>query len=771
MKSKTLGLLIAIVLVVLLAAPVGALPAPDQAVPAPNTGEPGVYIVRFEGASLASYEGGIAGLEATSPAATGEARLDAKSPASLAYLDYLAGRHDQFVAAMERTLDRSVEVLYRYDVVLNGMAVRMTGQEAAQVAALPGVVDVQLETIEQPDTVDSVPWIGAPSIWDGSAVPGGSGTYGEGVIVGILDTGINSDHPSFAATGPVDGYVHINPYGAGVYVGHCVANPGFCNDKLIGAWNYTDGPEDTNGHGSHTASTVAGNFVNAGITTPSGFVVNAQISGVAPHANVIMYDVCDAGGCGSAGSVAAINQAVLDGVDAINYSISGGNNPYSDLVELAFLDANTAGIFVSTSAGNNGPGASTVAHRSPWVSTVAASTHNRLYTTGLINMSGGSTTPPADMSGQSISTGIDNRPIVYAGNYGDPLCGTPFPGGTWTNEIVVCDRGGGIARVDKGANVLAGGADGFVLANDAASGDSLVADAHYLPAVHITYDDGVILKAWLADGGAGHTATIPATTADLSPANGDIMASFSSRGPNTTFDALKPDMTAPGVAVLAASMNGIEYEWMGGTSMSSPHNAGAGALMKALYPSWTPSEIKSAIMTTSETDNLRKEDGVTPADPFDVGAGRDDLMYAALAGIVFDETRANYEAANPATGGDPKTLNVPSLQDSNCGGTCSWTRVVSSTQSAAVTWTASGTGMGFTFSPASFSLPAGATQEIVITANVAGLPIGSWAFGEVTLTPSDSSIPEAHLPVAVIPSGDVPVISVEPAGFDTTQQV
>ena len=764
MKSKIFGLLTVAVMVLLLAAPVSALPAPDA-------DELGVYIVRFEGASLSSYEGGIAGLEATSPAVTGEAKLDAKSPASVAYLDYLASRHDQFIAAMEQTLDRSVDVLFRYDVVLNGMAVRLSRQEAAQVAALPGVVDVQIETIEYPDTDVGPTWIGAPGIWDGSAVPGGVGTQGEGVIVGLIDTGINHDHPSFADIGG-DGYDHTNPWGAGNYVGYCVTDdPTFCNDKLIGAWNFAgDGPEDTNGHGSHTSSTAAGNHITATITTPSGYVVETQISGVAPHANIIMYDACIESCPGSA-LLAAANQAVADGVDVINYSISGGNNPYGDSVELAFLDATTAGTFVSTSAGNNGPGAATVAHRSPWVSTVAAATHNRLYTNQLIDMTGGSPPPPADITGQSISTGYGPADIVYAGDYGNPLC-APFTGTPFSGEIVVCDRGT-YGRVEKGQNVLDAGGGGYILANDAASGNSLVADPHVLPASHITYDDGVVLKAWLASG-SGHQGTITGTSTNLDPINGDIMASFSSRGPNTTFDVLKPDLSAPGVAILAAYMNGIEFTWLGGTSMASPHNAGAGALMKALYPSWSPSEIKSAIMTTSWTDNLRKEDGVTPADPFDVGAGRDNLMQAALAGIVFDETRANYLAADPALGGDPKTLNVPSLQNNSCEGTCSWTRVVSSTQDATVTWTAADSapgGVTMTVEPATFDLAAGATQLITITADVSGLTIGAWAFDEVTLTPSTGSIPDAHLPVAVVaqPAAQPPVIAVDPESFDVSQ--
>ncbi len=773
MKSNRFRFLSILVIVFMLASPLSALAAPAQNAATPAGS--GVYIILLEGAPLASYRGGVPGLEATNPAARGENKLDAKSPASLAYLDYLAQQQAVFISMMELLLDRPVEVIYQYDAALNGMAVRITSQEAARVAAWPGVINVQAETIDYPDTDTGPTWIGADTIWDGSAVPGGVGSYGEGVIVGILDTGINSDHPSFADIGG-DGYNHTNPWGAGNYVGYCVSTPSFCNDKLIGAWSYvseTVTPEDSNGHGSHTSSTAAGNFVDVSYPFPSGYVLNTTISGVAPHANIIMYDVCTASGCGSAGSTSAVNQAVLDGVDVINFSISGGENPYYSSVELAFLGATDAGVFVSTSAGNNGPTAATVAHRSPWVATVAASTHNKLYANSLVSMSGGGT-PPANMNGQSISTGVGPRPIVYAGNYGDALCLNPFPAGTWTNEIVVCDRGTN-ARVDKGANVLAGGADGFVLANDILSGDSLVADPHYLPAIHITYDDGVILKAWLASG-SGHTATITPTTSDLTPANGDIMASFSSRGPNTTFDVLKPDVTAPGVAIFAASLNGQEYTFMGGTSMSSPHNAGAGALLSAVHPEWTPSMIKSALMTTANIDNLRKEDGTTPADPFDVGAGRDDLTNAALAGFVLDETTANYQAANPSTGGDVRTLNLPSMYNSFCEGTCTWTRVVSSTQDATVTWTAgfdAPAGMTISVEPASFDLAAYATQQITITVDVSALTIGDWAFGTLTLTPSDTDIPTAHMPVAVVVQEEPnpPVISVNPTSFDTIQAV
>lgn len=608
-----------------------------------------------------------------------------------------------------------------------------------------------------------------------------AGTMGEGVVVAILDTGINSDHPSFADIGG-DGYNHTNPLGSGNYIpgSYCESNPSFCNDKLIGAWdmvNTTDdpnSPEDSDGHGSHTASTVAGNIVEATMYAPTATLTD-YISGVAPHANIIAYDVCVVN-CPSAALLAAVNQVIIDqmalpnGIAALNYSISGGENPYSDAVELAFLAAVDAGVFVSTSAGNSGPGAATVAHRSPWVATVAASTHNRNVTNSLVNMTGGME-PPEDMIGAGLTEGYGPAEIVYAGDYPSALtdtpelCGvgsiedytSPWDPGTFNGEIVICDRGT-FARVEKGSNVLAAGAGGMILANDPASGNSLNGDAHELPAVHITYSDGVTLKAWVAGDGGPKMGTITGYEVDYSPENGDIMAAFSSRGPNVALDVLKPDVTAPGVSIWAAvnttePTDPPEYNFLGGTSMSSPHNAGAGALMAALHPDWTPHEIKSALMTTAWTATVLKEDGSTPADPFDMGSGRLDLTKAAQAGLVLDETTANFENANPADGGDPRTLNIASMYNSQCVQSCSWTRTVKSALGTSMDWLASASGsFGVTVEPSSFTLEPGQSQEIVVTADVTAAATGSWLFAEVQLTPDDAEVSTAHFPVAVMPT-------------------
>lgn len=769
------------------------------------------YIIQLEDAPLASYKGGVSGLAATSPDATGE-KLNVNSPNSVAYINYLDTQQALAVESITALTKHSVETIFKYKYAFNGFAIKLSSEEAAQVAKLPGVMAVEAEKIYPLDTDAGPTWIGAPGIWKGTTTGGLPATQGEGIIVGIIDTGINSDHPSFADIGG-DGYNHTNPLGAGKYRGVCdptstvYTSTGFvCNDKIIGAWDFVyktiqsgqkdyPTPEDENGHGSHTASTVAGNVVTATVTTAydrTEVLTTTVISGVAPHANIIAYDACyeniatGTGSCPNTATLASVDQAVADGVDVINYSIGGGTDPYSDSIEKAFLAAFNVGVYVAASAGNDGPVATTVEHRSPWVSTTAASTHNRVYSyaTKLANMKGGASTPPPDINGRSITGQYGPAPIVYAGDYGDARCLNAFPAHTWKQgEIVVCDRGSN-ALVNKVDNVKAGGAGGAVIANVQGGATTVLDIAYSLPTVHIDAASADALRAWLdyhvvflpivAKNSimTNITATTPTTSTipswmptatiqassvikDVDPANGDIMADFSSRGPNVALDILKPDIAAPGVAILAAVQSPVpgqglpEYEFYQGTSMASPHNAGAAALMMALHPTWSPAQIKSAFMMTSVT-NLLKEDGVTPATNFDMGAGRLALNGAGRAGLVMDETTTNFTNADPTSGGDPRTLNIASMYTSECLGQCTWNRTVESVASGVVTWTievTATTGVTLTVTPSSFSIAPGATQALTITANVVGLPAGEWVSGLVQLIPDNANVPSAHLPV------------------------
>jgi uncharacterized repeat protein (TIGR01451 family) len=673
------------------------------------------------------------------------------------YLASLAEKRSSILSQAEKAIGRSIQVKYVYDVILNGVSVDLTPEEADALRGVPGIKKVLKDTIRTLDTDAGPAWLGAPDIWDGTAVPDEVGTKGEGILVGILDSGINFDHPSFSDE-PEDGFEYT---WTGNYLGVC--NPdddenydpdymNACNDKIVGAYSYTYDspsetvtPEDSDGHGSHTASTVAGNTVDLEF-----YGTEITISGMAPHAQIISYDVCyptpSGGQCAGDDSVAAVQQAIEDGVDVINYSISGGEDPYNDAVELAFLEATAAGIVVSTSAGNNGPAAETVAHRSPWVLSTAASSHNRKFTS-IVDFSNPLYQGIATLAGEHPFTeDLLNKPVKYSGeNPGNDLGCNAYPSGFFTGSIALIKRGTCTFSV-KVLNAEAAGAIGvLIFTDDRAPGPMSVSGSH-IPNVMLDIPGtvGDAIAAWVAET-TGETVSISAYGRYVDDDYGDIMADFSSRGPNTTFDVLKPDISAPGLEILAAVADGTiapspdaEFDLYQGTSMSSPHDAGAAALLKALHPDWTPAEIKSALMLTAY-DTLLKEDKTTPADPFDIGAGRIQLELAGLTGLVMDESIANYEAADPEKGGDPRTLNLASLYHSECVGECSWTRTFTSVAGVSATYTVSAPEW-ITVDPATFTIAPGATQEITITADVTAAPTDEWLFGKVEFITEDSHL-------------------------------
>lgn len=660
-----------------------------------------------------------------------------------------------------RTLNRSITPQHRYTLATNGFALRLTAAEAAQIAHMPGVARVLPNRSYQPASDAGPTWIGAGAVWDGTAVSG-TATLGEGVLIGFIDTGVNMDHPSFVAS-DYTGYSYTNPLGSGSYLGWCAADPVsyVCNDKLIGVWSYPEAggdPEDDWGHGSNVASIAAGNFVTASRAAPT-IVLSATISGVAPHASLISYDVCSAatGGCPLSAILAAIDQAVSDGVDVINFSIgSPAVDPWLDPVAQAFLAARTAGVVVVTSVGNDGPAPGTVLSpgNAPWLTTVAFGTHDRTYRNALVGMSGG-VTPPADMTGKSITAGYGPAPIVYAANFtntGGGLdngrCATTFPANTWSGEIVICDAGG-VSREQKGMNALAGGAGGIVVADS-----SPRRTPYALPGVNLLPADVAALKSWLA-AGSGHTATIAGSWSNYDPADGDVLNSASARGPNTNAeDILNPDLMAPGVVIWGAvattnPADPPEYGYYQGSSQASPHVAGAAALLLALHPDWSPAEVESALMMTAVTQNVVQADGVTPTTPFDVGAGRVDVAAAAGAGLVMDENAVAFRAANPGTGGDPRQLNRASLADSQCVDVCQWTRTVKNPLSITTTWQVTAVNNSqFTINNSPFTLPPGQSQIITVTAVLTGA-LDVWQFGQIVFTETNGLAPGAHWPVAV----------------------
>ncbi|MBW2647353.1 MAG: S8 family serine peptidase, partial [Deltaproteobacteria bacterium] len=731
-----------------------------------------IYIVTFKEAPVASYKGDVPGLKATSIRVTGAKKLDVKSEKCQAYIKYLDKKQSDFIKKMSQVVKRSPKVVKKYKIATNGIVAELTSKEARVIEKMSGVKKVVRDWTEKVQTDAGPKWIGAEGIWDGSAT--GVSTKGEGVIVGVIDTGINMDHPSFSDVGG-DGYDHTNPKGDGVYTGWCdTVDPNYdsflpCNDKLIGVWSGDeDSPEDAGGHGTHTASTAAGNVLNnVTINAPTtSLTLEEPISGVAPHANIIAYNIEAEPGSGSAwGSViiAATEQAITDGVDVINYSFGGGGgNPW--VFAEHWFNVREAGIFVATSAGNGGPDPDTIGSpaNAPWLMSVAASSHNRKLGNALIGLTSDSATLD-NIEGEGVTGSLGDRSIVYAGDIDPDNCGCDgdYAPGTFDGEIVVCDYYSSghayIGRVNKSINLADAGAGGFILINNSDWASAVMVDSYAIPGMCIPFDAGENLKTWLASG-VDHTGAIRGVLEE--PAPGDIMAGFSSRGPNGPVpDVIKPDVTAPGRRIVAAvnttdPSDPPEFDVYQGTSMSSPHAAGAAALMCALYPNWTPAEIQSVLMSTALNTTL-KEDAATSADPFDVGAGRIDLNLAANAGLALDETPENLWNSNPLTEGDPTTLNLASLCNSNCVGGCSWTRVVRNTLDQPVTWTASvdvPSGVTLDVSPGNFTIGSNETQEIVITVNVTGMPVNEWIFGSVTFSAIEGVASDAHFPVAVLPS-------------------
>ena len=350
-------------------------------------------VIKYDLDGTASYAGGVAGLAATSPLVTGLALNDNKT-AVAAYDKHANKVADQISDAVQSAVP-STKIGQTFTTAYGGVSAQVPANKIDDLLKVDGVAAVQKDSLEQP-LDDNTDFIGATAVWPSL---GGSSTAGSNVIVGVLDTGVWPEHPMLSPAGVASPTTGSPPWGCEFGDGTDVAHLGptfACNHKLIGAYAFTDtymavvgatpgefcnnatgicSARDSEGHGTHTMTTAAGDCVSS---APLYGIDRGPVCGIAPGAHVIEYRVCLAQGCFSSDSVAAVQQAILDGVDVINFSISGGANPYTDPVELAFLDAFNAGISVNASAGNAGPGAGTTDHGGPWVTTVGASTGPRV---------------------------------------------------------------------------------------------------------------------------------------------------------------------------------------------------------------------------------------------------------------------------------------------------------------------------------------------------------------------------------------------------------
>ncbi len=749
------------------------------------------YIVQLAEQPVTAYRGGIAGFRATAPR-QGQ-KIDPNSPDVVSYLAFLQSRHDQVLNGVG-----GGRKLYSYGYVFNGFAAELTPEQAAKLALTRGVLAVTKDEARSVDTSSTPGFLGLTE-------PGGawSQTKGEGVIIGIVDGGIWPESLSFSdrtgtnGNATKDGKLSYQQIPG--WHGRCIPGEAFnashCNQKLIGAryynagwggnagidaqlpWEYNS-PRDFGGHGTHVASTAGG---NENVPTTGPAAVFGSVSGIAPRARIAAYKVCwetGAGGsCFTTDSVAAIDQAVADGVDVINFSISGSRTNFRDPVEIAFLFAADAGVFVAASAGNSGPTTSTVAHPGPWLTTVAAGTHNR-NGVGSTTLGNGVT-----YTGASFATALGAAPLVDAVNVGvaggsateAELC---YPGALDAamvkGKVVLCKRGA-IALVDKSRAVFEAGGAGMVLYNDPAGATNTLALFHSVPSVHLVAASGLAVKSYIASAGSSATASIAQSTIVydvLAP----LTANFSSRGPLLAGngDILKPDLIAPGQDILAAvappGNGGRDFDLYSGTSMSSPHVAGLAALIKEARPTWSPMAIKSALMTTG-TDVL---DGGTPApntNPvliFRQGAGHVQPNKALDPGLVYDSGFNDWLALICATqpqgldatcnalwnagySRDASDLNQASIAIGDMAGVQTVKRRVTNVSGKPLTVSATVTGMsGFTVAvtPASLTVAPRNTAEFTVTFTRTTAALNAYTGGQLTWTGGGYSV---RSPIVVRP--------------------
>ncbi|KAE8650093.1 hypothetical protein Csa_009608 [Cucumis sativus] len=578
-------------------------------------------------------------------------------------------------------------IKYSYNKYINGFAATLDEKQAKDLAKNPKVVSVFENKERKLHTTRSWHFLGVES---DEGIPSNSiwnaGRFGEDTIIGNLDTGVWPESKSFndAGYGPVPSR----------WRGACEGGANFrCNRKLIGARYFNKGfamasgplnisfntARDKQGHGSHTLSTAGGNFVPGANVFGYG---NGTAKGGSPKARVAAYKVCwpatSGGGCYDADILAGFEAAISDGVDVLSVSLGSKPEEFAyDSMSIGAFHAVQQGIVVVCSAGNDGPGPGTVSNISPWMFTVAASSIDRDFTSyaslgnkkhyksfALVNLKlytfQGSSISSSALAGGKFYPLI-NAVDAKAANASEILAQLCHKGSLdptkAKGKIIVCLRGEN-ARVEKGFVVLQAGGVGMILVNGKNGGSGTTADAHILPATHLSYTDGLAVAQYINSTKTPVAHITPVQT-QLGIKPSPVMADFSSRGPNPITEAmLKPDITGPGMSILASvttdvtattfpfDTRRVPFNVESGTSMSCPHISGVVGLLKTLYPTWSPAAIKSAIMTTAKTrDNTMRtiSDNVKPkATPFDYGAGHVHPNSAMDPGLVYDTTIDDY---------------------------------------------------------------------------------------------------------------------------------
>ncbi|XP_010436973.1 PREDICTED: subtilisin-like protease SBT3.9 isoform X1 [Camelina sativa] len=550
-------------------------------------------------------------------------------------------------------------IVYSYRHGFSGFAAKLTESQAQQISELPEVVQVTPNTLYELTTTRTWDYLGLS--------PGNSesllhkANMGSPVIVGVIDSGVWPESEMFndKGYGPIPSR----------WKGGCVSGELFnasihCNRKLIGAKYFVDGlvaengvlntkenpeyvsPRDFSGHGTHVASTIGGSFLPNVSYSRLG---RGTVRGGAPGVFLAIYKACwFQMGCSNADLLKAIDEAIHDGVDVLSLSLGSGVplNLETDVrlfFAMGLFHAVEKGIHVVASAGNNGPAAQTIGNVAPWILTVAATTLDRSFPTAITL--GNNIT----ILGQAIFAGpeLSFVGLTYSGDCAK-LSANPMEG-----KVVLCFTAdiNPRSRVVTNARtaVKNAGGLGVIIARNPRP----VNPTHNFPCVTVDFELGTDILFYIRST-ISPMAKIHAPRTFVSHPVATKVASFSSRGPNSISPMiLKPDIAAPGVNILAAispnsSINDGGFAMMSGTSMATPVVTGVVVLLRSLYPHWSPSAIKSAIVTTAwKTDPSGEPifaDGSNRklADPFDYGGGLVNPEKAARPGLIYDMTIDDY---------------------------------------------------------------------------------------------------------------------------------
>lgn len=713
-------------------------------------------------------------------AQSADGTLDANSSSAQSYIAQLQAEQAAFVAQMQAALPNAKVSTYidenglsneqAFQVVLNAVVVD-AGFDAGTaelkvLSGLPGVKAVYRDYKYYPQLYTSTHLINAPMAWN---MLGGQAMAGKGVKVASMDGGVHKDAPMFNGTGW--------SYPAG-YPVNGLGLTSNNNGKIIASrayfrWWDPPAPGDENpwpgvngtSHGVHTASTAAGNVITDGEYSGTAL---PPFSGVAPGAWVMSYrgfylSISGRETLFSAETLAALEDIVKDGADVVNNSWGGG--PYGigapfDAVDQALVNTAKAGVFVSMSAGNSGPNPGTGDHPSPDYINVAASTSGGTYADGSVGVSG-----PAPVSdtlkafpynaaafGPPINVGsVFTHTYIAAANVGTGSnvegC-SAFPANTFQGKAAVISRGT-CAFVTKVLNAQEAGAEFVIVYNSTSGGDQIMtmggsASSITIPSIFVGRSNGLAFVQWQKDhaGDAQFTGTARAVQIGNTP---DMIASFSSRGPSTR-NSLKPDIAAPGVAILAqgyavgatGEARHLGYGQANGTSMAAPHVAGAAALLRAKYPTWSNDAIKSALMSTSEYMHIYNFNG-TPAQPIDMGAGRLNVGAAMDPGVILNPPAADFGLVYTGTakvGREIEVTNVTTHAETYNISTLYTGNGFAPTQTTALP--------GVTVTPSSLTLNPGEKKTVTVGFDPAlgrGMDINQ---GYVILDGTDH---QAHLPV------------------------